>query len=106
MFLDAPLFGAGIGGFAGAGEYPHNLVAEVAAELGFVGVLLLLLWFGLALRGAARSPVLVALVVSTERWRVGGTDPVDSEIELGVGLGPGNADLCGQGGRSSKCANG
>ena len=25
-----------------------------------------------------------------------GTDPVDSEIELGVGLGPGNADLCGQ----------
>ncbi len=67
LFLDAPLFGAGIGGFAaaGAGEYPHNLVAEVAAELGFVGVLLLLFWFGLALRGAARSPVLVTLVVST-----------------------------------------
>ena len=64
---EAPVLGIGIGGFASTGLdlYPHNLVAEVASELGVVGVLILLSWFGLALRGAARSPVVVGLVVAT-----------------------------------------
>ena len=49
----------------GLDVYPHNLVAEIAVELGSIGLLAMLAWFGLALRGAARSPVLVALVVAT-----------------------------------------
>jgi len=67
LFVDAPLFGIGLGGFASTGlaDYPHNLVAEVALELGFAGLLLLLAWFTLALRAAAGSPLLVALVVAT-----------------------------------------
>jgi hypothetical protein len=67
LFLDAPLFGVGFGGFAATGlhEYPHNMVAEVAAELGMAGLVLLLAWFALVLRAASGSPVLVALVVAT-----------------------------------------
>lgn len=66
LFLDAPLFGVGFGGFAATGlhEYPHNMVAEVAAELGMAGLVLLLAWFALVLRAASGSPVLVALVVA------------------------------------------
>jgi O-antigen ligase len=50
LFLDHPLFGAGIGSFAGyaveideAGEkmrWPHNIVLEVLAEMGIFGFLL------------------------------------------------------------------
>lgn len=67
LFLQAPLFGVGVGGFAATSLdfYPHNVIAEVASELGVVGLLCLLVWLGLALRGAARSPILVALVVAT-----------------------------------------
>jgi len=67
LFLQAPVFGVGIGGFASTGldVYPHNMFAEVVSELGVLGALLLLAWLGLALRGAARSPVAVALVVAT-----------------------------------------
>ena len=67
LFLSSPLLGVGIGGFASTGidQYPHNLIAEVGSELGVIGVLALAAWFGLALRGAARSPLLVALVVGT-----------------------------------------
>lgn len=67
LFLKAPLLGVGIGGFAAGGLdlYPHNLIAEIGAELGSIGVLTLIAWVGLALRGAARSPILVALVVAT-----------------------------------------
>jgi O-antigen ligase len=49
-FAEAPLLGVGIGGLArhGEREYPHNLVVEVAAELGVVGLAAFLaaLWFG------------------------------------------------------------
>jgi O-antigen ligase len=67
LFLEAPALGIGIGGFAATGLdlYPHNLVAEVASELGSVGIMALLAWLGLALCGAARSPALVALVIGT-----------------------------------------
>ena len=67
LFLKAPVLGVGLGGFAATGLdlYPHNLVAEVASELGSLGILVLIVWFGLALRGAARSPILVALVIAT-----------------------------------------
>lgn len=66
LFLRAPLTGVGIGGFAATGLdlYPHNLLAEVAAELGIVGVLVLAGWFIMAFRAAAGSPVLVALLAS------------------------------------------
>ena len=46
-------------------QYPHNLIAEIGAELGLVGLLVLAVWFGFALRWASRSPLLVALVVAT-----------------------------------------
>jgi O-antigen ligase len=45
LFVDHPLFGIGTGGFFaadGVNHYPHNLLVEVAAELGFVGLALLL----------------------------------------------------------------
>jgi O-antigen ligase len=67
LFAQAPLVGVGIGGFASSGIdlYPHNLVAEVGSELGLAGLLILAGWLVLALRGAARSPIMVALVVAT-----------------------------------------
>ena len=68
MFAAAPVLGSGLGGFAAMGladPYPHNLFAEVASELGLVGLALVLGWVALALRGAAQSPLLVALVVAT-----------------------------------------
>jgi O-antigen ligase len=68
-FVEAPVFGIGVGGFAASGlaggDYPHNLVAEVAVELGYVGLVLLLLWTALALRSAAGSGVMMAIVVGT-----------------------------------------
>lgn len=67
LVLGAPVFGVGFGGFAATGLdlYPHNLVAEVASELGLVGIMVLVVWLAMALRGAARSPILVALVIAT-----------------------------------------
>jgi hypothetical protein len=67
LFLEAPLAGAGFGGFAvlGLAQYPHNVIAEVAAELGILGLVALATWTGLALKGASRSPLLLALVVET-----------------------------------------
>ncbi|MEO5964886.1 MAG: O-antigen ligase family protein, partial [Candidatus Limnocylindrales bacterium] len=68
MFAGAPILGTGLGSFAAAGAadlYPHNLVAEVASELGVVGLALLAGWLALAIRGALRSPLLVALVAAS-----------------------------------------
>jgi O-antigen ligase len=67
LFSNAPLSGIGIGGFAATGldKYPHNLVFEIAAELGVLGLLLVVPWLAIALRGAAGSPLLMALVVAT-----------------------------------------
>ena len=73
MFLRAPLIGAGAGGFAAGGldAYPHNLVAEIGSELGLVGLIPLAAWLWLAVRGAAGSPLLVALVVGTCVYTLG-----------------------------------
>jgi O-antigen ligase len=67
LFSGSPFLGVGIGGFTSTGliEYPHNLVAEVGSELGGIGLIVLAVWTAVALRGAARSPVLVALLVAT-----------------------------------------
>ena len=67
LFSRSPFLGVGFGGFASTGliEYPHNLVAEVASELGLVGLVALAGWFAVAVRGAARSPLLAALLVAT-----------------------------------------
>jgi O-antigen ligase len=67
LFLSSPLLGVGLGGFESTGliQYPHNLVAEIGSELGLVGLLALAAWFVLALRGAAGSPILVALLIAT-----------------------------------------
>ncbi len=66
-FVSAPIVGTGFGAFAATGlaEYPHNMVAEIAAELGVVGLVALLGWLGLAMRGALRSPLLVSLLTAT-----------------------------------------
>jgi O-antigen ligase len=57
LFREHPLAGVGIGGFDVArgfgdgvrGDYPHNILLEVACELGVLGLvaLLLLVWYGL-----------------------------------------------------------
>ena len=67
LFWSHPFLGVGIGGFAATGldTYPHNLVFEIAAELGVLGILLVVPWVFFAVRGAAGSPILTALVVST-----------------------------------------
>lgn len=66
-FAASPIFGSGLGAFAttGLAEYPHNVFAEVASELGVIGLALLIVWVAMALRGAAGSPLLVSLVVAT-----------------------------------------
>ena len=68
LFVASPIFGNGLGTFASLGAadlYPHNIVAEIAGELGVAGLALLFAWFLLALRAAARSPLLMSLVVAT-----------------------------------------
>ncbi|MDP9482825.1 MAG: O-antigen ligase family protein [Chloroflexota bacterium] len=67
LFWSHPFLGVGLGGFAATGmdDYPHNLGFELAAELGVLGVLLVVPWVAFAVRGAAGSPMLMALLVST-----------------------------------------
>jgi O-antigen ligase len=67
LFSMAPVAGIGIGGFAATGLdlYPHNLVIEIGAELGVLGLAAAGAWLLLAIRGASGSPVLVGLVVAT-----------------------------------------
>ncbi len=96
LFLQAPVFGVGFGGFAVSGldVYPHNVIAETASELGTIGVLLLLAWVILALRGAARSPIMVSLVVATIVFSLfSGNIPGNAEFwlfsALAVAMAPG-----------------
>lgn len=67
LFSASPLIGAGFGAFASTGLalYPHNLVAEVAGELGLLGLLALGAWILVALRASFRSALFTALIVST-----------------------------------------
>lgn len=67
LFWSHPFLGVGLGGFAATGldTYPHNLGFEIAAELGVLGILLVVPWVLFAIRGAAGSPMLMALLVSS-----------------------------------------
>ena len=67
MFLASPLEGMGLGGFAvsGLATYPHNLVVEIGTELGILGLAAYGAWLLVALVGASRSPLVMALVVAT-----------------------------------------
>lgn len=71
LFLNHPLFGGGPGSFAGLVRgytYPHNVPLEVAAELGILGVAVLLLplvagWLRLVVAGVrARSRSVASLM--------------------------------------------
>jgi O-antigen ligase len=67
LFLRSPFLGVGLGGFESTGLilYPHNLIAEIGAELGLAGLIALAAWLVLAVRGALGTPILVALLAST-----------------------------------------
>jgi len=38
-FLENPFFGIGMGNFNGTSSYPHNLILEIAAEFGILGII-------------------------------------------------------------------
>ena len=67
LFAGSPLIGIGIGGFAAThlDTYPHNLFVEIAVELGVAGLIAFGAWLWLAIRGAAHSPMLVALLAAS-----------------------------------------
>ena len=67
LFSASPLIGGGFGAFASTGldQYPHNLVAEVAAELGLLGLVALGAWIVVVLRASIRSALFTALVATT-----------------------------------------
>ncbi len=67
IFAANPLGGVGIGGYAalGPGLYPHNMLLEIAAEFGLVGIGLFGAWLVLAIRGTVTSPVLAALLAAS-----------------------------------------
>jgi O-antigen ligase len=67
QFSASPLIGAGLGAFASTGLdlYPHNMIAEIAAELGLLGLIALGTWILLVVRASIRSAVLTALIVAT-----------------------------------------
>jgi len=71
LWSQAPLFGHGIGSFsvlAGFGDvraYPHNLILEILAELGLVGLGLFLAMLVYALRGLGPLAVL-----RRDPWRI------------------------------------
>jgi O-antigen ligase len=67
LFVASPLIGGGFGAFAATGFdlYPHNLVAEVASELGLLGLLALAAWIVVALRASIHSAILTALFAAT-----------------------------------------
>jgi O-antigen ligase len=58
LFADNPVLGIGTGSFFavdGVNSYPHNLLLEVGAELGIVGILLLLGFLGSSWRTLMRA---------------------------------------------------
>jgi O-antigen ligase len=95
QFIASPLIGQGFGAFASTGLdlYPHNLIAEVAAELGLLGLLALGAWILIALRASIRSPLLTALIMGTLAFSlVSGSIAGEAEFwffsALAVGLLP------------------
>lgn len=67
LFSESPLIGGGFGAYASIGIdlYPHNLVAEVAGELGLLGLLALGGWILVVLRASIRSALFMSLIVTT-----------------------------------------
>jgi hypothetical protein len=66
-FIAHPFFGTGLGGpdLNGNLNYPHNLMLEMAGELGMVGLLLWGIAFAFTCRVAWRHSVVLALLVQT-----------------------------------------
>lgn len=63
IFKSNPVFGVGLGGFVGTLEYPHNIIFEVAAELGLIGFLL---WIAVVINSmilARKNRLLLALLI-------------------------------------------
>jgi O-antigen ligase len=91
LFAGAPLLGSGIGAFAALGvadPYPHNMFAEIGSELGIAGVLLLLAWIGVAVRGALGSPLVLALVIGTTVFALfSGSIAGNAEFWICTGVG-------------------
>lgn len=55
LFWGSPLIGVGFGQFSESNSYAHNIILEVAAELGLVGLLILMYIVGLTLIKAYQS---------------------------------------------------
>jgi O-antigen ligase len=64
-FMEHPFFGTGLGGDSVMGKfyYPHNIVLEIASELGLVGITLWLIAFLYSCFAAKRSGVLLVLII-------------------------------------------
>lgn len=106
-FLAHPLGGLGTGGFAALDlpeNYPHNLLLEIAAELGVIGLVPLLLTLGVGFaiitRAIRRGPVserglpvlVAALLASAFVNALFSTDiPANYDVWLYLGLGVGMA---------------
>src|SRR5207253_1155984 len=101
QFRDHPLLGIGTGGFGTVDPqlYPHNIVLEAAAELGFPGLVLVLgiLAYGVravlrALRGSEgeekrRAALIAALFLAALlNALVSGDLPNNSAVWLATGL--------------------
>lgn len=67
IFLQHPLLGVGFGGYSRLGSYlyPHNLVLEIAAELGLIGLFLWVLAIIRALIGAMHNTLVFILLLMT-----------------------------------------
>jgi O-antigen ligase len=66
-FIEHPFFGTGLGGDSVMGKflYPHNIILEIASELGFVGITLWLIAFLYSCFVAKHSAVLLVLLIQT-----------------------------------------
>lgn len=105
LFANHPLFGVGTGsffGFDGLNQYPHNLILETGAELGFVGLALLAVVVGstglaIARAGTRLGPpgrpivavVAAVFVAAFVNAMFSGDVTTNSELWLAAGLGLG-----------------
>jgi O-antigen ligase len=105
LFTSHPVLGVGTGsffGFDGLNEYPHNLLLEAAAELGFVGLVLMLGFLVSSWRtilkassrlghsGRPQMALVAALFVSAVvNAMFSGDIPTNSDLWLAAGLGLG-----------------
>jgi len=64
QFVENPFFGTGLGGNSEV-EYPHNIILEIASELGLVGISLWSIAFLVSLFAAKQSAILLVLIIQT-----------------------------------------